>query len=90
MERRINLRLRESDAKLLMQMCNMLTDKSIRDIYDEVRESYNKHDLQELFEKYYSDFVPTNMSVLASDIFERLERIFCPEDDIMVDLTKEE
>ncbi len=90
MERRINLRLMESDAKLLMQMCNMLTDKTIRDIYEELRKSYDVYDMPQSFERYYGDFVPTSMGVLASDICERLERIFCPEEDIMVDLTKEE
>lgn len=89
MERRINIRLAESDAKLLMQMCCMLTDKTIRDIYEEVRKSYDVYDMPKSFERYYGDFVPTNMGALASDISERLERIFCPEEDVMVDLTKE-
>lgn len=90
MERRINLRLAESDAKLLMQMCNMLTDKTIRDIYEEVRKSYDVYERPEYFRKYYESFAPTNMGVLAGDIAERLERIFYPEEDIMVDLTTEE
>ena len=90
MERRINLRLMESDAKLLMQMCNMLTDKTIRDIYEEVRKSYDVYDMPKSFERYYGDFVPTSMGVLASDICERLERIFLSEEDVMVDLTTEE
>ena len=89
MERRINIKLMESDAKLLMQMCNMLTDKTIRDIYEEVRRSYDVHDMPQSFERYYGDFVPTSMGALASDICERLERIFLPEEDVMVDLTKE-
>lgn len=89
MERRINIRLDESDAKLLMQMCCMLTDKTIRDIYEEVRRSYDGYDMPQSFERYYGDFVPTSMGTLASDICERLERIFCPEDDIVVDLTTE-
>ena len=89
MERRITLRLTESDAKLLMQMCNMLTDKTIRDIYEEVRKSYDVHDMSKSFERYYGDFVPTSMGALASDICERLERIFLPEEDVMVDLTTE-
>lgn len=90
MERQINLRLAESDAKLLMQMCCMLTDKVIRDIYEEVRRSYDVHDMAQSFERYYGGFVPTSMGTLASDICERLEGIFLPEEDVMVDLTKEE
>lgn len=43
MERRINLRLMESDAKLLMQMCNMLTDKTIRDIYENYINEYLRY-----------------------------------------------
>lgn len=89
MERRINLRLAESDAKLLMQMCCMLSDKTIRDIYEEVRRSYDVYDMPQSFERYYGDFVPTSMGALASDICEKLEGIFCPEEDVMVDLTKE-
>ena len=53
MERRINIRLNESDAKLLMQMCCMLTDKTIRDIYEEVRRSYDGYDMPQSFERYY-------------------------------------
>lgn len=90
MERRVNIKLMESDAKLLMQMCYMLTDKTIRDIYEEVRRSYDIHDMSQSFERYYGGFVPTSMGTLASDIRKRLEKIFCPEEDVMVDLTKEE
>ena len=89
MERRINLRLMESDAKLLMQMCNMLTDVAIRNIYNGVRNDYDANNRHESFEKYYGSFVPTNMGTLADDIAERLERIFYSEEDIMVDLTTE-
>lgn len=89
MERRINLKLMESDAKLLMQMCNMLTDETIREIYEEVKGSYDVYDMPKSFERYYGDFVPTSMGALASNICERLEGIFLPEEDVMVDLTKE-
>lgn len=89
MERQINLRLMESDAKLLMQMCNMLTDETIREIYTKVMKSYDKYEKPEYFKKYYGDFVCTNMGTLAGDIAERLERIFWSEEDIMIDLTTE-
>ncbi len=89
MERRISIKLMESDAKLLMQMCNMLTDKTIRDIYEEVRRSHDIHDMSQSFERYYGSFVPTSMGTLASDICEKLEGIFCPEEDVIVDLTEE-
>ena len=85
MERTITIKLRENDAYLLMQMCNMLTDKTVADIFDQIEAIYRRNDMINIFDKYYHDFDPVRMAKVAGNIMDKLEEVLLPEDEVVVD-----
>lgn len=88
MERTVVIKLSESDAKLLMQYCCMSTEPTIKEIFEQVKSSYELYELPNSFEKHYSDFDPRKMSQLANVIMDELEEALAP-DEIIVDCRKE-
>ena len=84
MERTIVIKLRENDAFLLMQLCNMLTEQTVTDIFDQVEAAYNQNDMISTFDKYYHDFDPVRMAKVAGNIMEKLEEVLIPEENEVV------
>ena len=85
MERTIVIKLKENDAHLLMQLCNMLTEQTVADIFDQVEAAYSQNDMINAFDKYYHDFDPVRMAKVAGNIMEKLEEVLLPEDEVVVD-----
>lgn len=85
MERTIAIKLRENDAFLLMQLCNMMTEKTITDIFEQVEASYTENEMLQHFDKYYHGFDPIRMSTLAGCMMDKLEEVLLPEDEVVVD-----
>lgn len=85
MERTIAIKLRENDAFLLMQLCNMLTEQTVTDIFDQVEAAYSQNDMTSAFDKYYHDFDPVRMAKVAGNIIDKLEEVLLPEDEVVVD-----
>lgn len=85
MERTITIKLKENDAYLLMQLCNMLTEQAVADIFDQVEAAYSQNDMIHAFDRYYHDFDPVRMAKVAGNIMEKLEEVLLPEDEVVVD-----
>lgn len=85
MERTIVIKLKENDAHLLMQLCNMLTEQTVTDIFDQVADAYSQNDMPAYFDKYYHDFDPVRMAKVAGNIMDKLEEVLLPEDEVVVD-----
>lgn len=85
MERTIAIKLKENDAFLLMQLCNMLTEQTVVDIFDQVEAAYSQNDMINTFDKYYHDFDPVRMAKVADNIMDKLEEVLLPEDEVVVD-----
>ena len=90
MERIINLRMLESDAKLLMQFCNMSIESAIEDRFRSISTEYRTKGAEKAFYKEFEGFTPEKMSRLCGDIFNKLDEVFCPVDEIEVNLFEEE
>lgn len=85
MERTIAIKLKENDAFLLMQLCNILTEQTVTDIFDQVEAAYSQNDVINIFDKYYHDFDPIQMAKVAGNIMDKLEEVLLPEDEVVVD-----
>lgn len=85
MERTIAIKLRENDAYLLMQLCYMMTEQTITDIFNQVEAAYSKNEMLSYFDKHYHDFDTVRMAMVAGNIMEKLEEVLLPEDEVVVD-----
>ena len=90
MERIINLRMTESDARTLMQLTNFLTQSRIETLYAETYESYMSNEMPLAFKRAYEGFSVQKANNLSKALFERLEEIFTPPDEVTVNLIEEE
>lgn len=84
MERTIVIKLKENDALLLMQLCNMLTEKTVTEVFEKVAASYEENEMMAHFDKYYHGFDPIRMSTLAGYMMDKLEEVLIPEEDEVV------
>lgn len=85
MERTITIKLRENDAYLLMQLCYMLSEQTVTDIFDHVADAFSQNDMLSSFDKYYHDFDPIRAAKVTGNIKNKLEEVLLPEDEVTVD-----
>lgn len=90
MARIINLRMLEPDAKLLMQFCYMSSESAIEDRFRSISTEYQARGCAKAFYKEFEGFTPEKMSRLCGDIFNKLDDVLCPVDEIEVNLFEEE
>lgn len=86
MERAVKIVMTESDAKLLMQICSMLSYDTIGQLISDRQSSYEKMDMKNRFNDYYSDFTIVRAYSLLSGLTEQLEEIFIPQGDVVVNM----
>ena len=90
MERTVKIILTESDARLLMQICNMLPYDTINDIFENVRDSYYTLECRQSFEEFYGGFNTAYASAFANYLYESLEEALVPPDEIVLNLLDSE